>query len=86
MGTQLPPKKRAHPQLSAHVYCGQTTAYIRIRLGAVVGLSLGDSVLDGYPVPPTLKGHIPQFSANVRCGQTTIWIKMPLGVEVALGI
>ena len=27
-GAQLPPPKRARPQFSAHVYCGQTVAHL----------------------------------------------------------
>ena len=30
---------------------------IMISLGMEVGLSLGDTVLDGDPAPPPLKGH-----------------------------
>jgi len=46
------PKKRAEPppQFSAHFYCGQTAACIKMPLG-MVGLSPGDSVLDGNPAP-----------------------------------
>ena len=73
------------PQLSVHVYCGQTAVCIRIPLGTEVGLSLGDIVLDGDPAPPLLKGHTPQFLADVLCGQTAGWTKMPLGMKVGLG-
>ena len=45
------PQKRHYPQFSAHVYFGQTAAYIRISLGMEVGLSLGDVVLNGDPAP-----------------------------------
>jgi len=87
MGTQLSPpqKKGAHPQFSAHVYCGQTAGWIKVPLGTEIGRSPRDIVLDGDPAPPPLKGHSPQFSANVRCGQTAGWTKMPLGMEVGLG-
>ena len=45
----LPPQKggRAPPQFSAHFYCGQTAACIKMPLGMEVGLSPGDFVLDG---------------------------------------
>jgi len=85
MATQLPSAKRGHsPQLSAHVYCGQMAVCIRIQVGTEVGLSLGDTVLDGDPAPPLLKGHSPppEFSANLRFGQTAGWPKMLLGMEV----
>ena len=53
MGTQpLPEKGRGAPQFSAHVYCGQTAAWIKIPLGTEVGVGLRDSVLDGDPAPP----------------------------------
>jgi len=71
-GPSSPLKKGHSPQFSAHVYCGQTAVCIRIPLGAEVGLVLGDIVLDGDLVPPSLKGHSPQFS-NVRCRQTAGW-------------
>jgi len=47
------PEKGAEPppQFLAHFYCGQTTACIKMPLGMDVGLSQGDFVLDGYPVP-----------------------------------
>jgi len=56
------PKKEAQPRnFAAHVHCGQTAVCIRIpMLGTVVGLSLGDVVLDGDPALPP-KRHIPQF-------------------------
>jgi len=94
MGTQSPlPKKGAEkggrsPQFSAHVYCGQTAAWIKMPLGMEIGLSPGDFVLGGGPSPPnphlTKKGRSPQFSAHVYCRQTAEWIKMPLGTDVDL--
>jgi len=65
-----PPQKGGSPNFLAHVYCGQTVAWIKMPLGAEVGLGLRDIVLDGDPAPRPLKGHSPQFSANDRCGQT----------------
>jgi len=51
-----------------------------------VGLSPGDFVLDGDPVPLPQKGAgAPQFSAHIYCCLTAGWIKMPLGTEVGLG-
>jgi len=62
MTSQLPrPQKRSHiPQLSAHVYCGQTAGCIRIPLGTELGLSAGDIVLDGTQLPPK-RGTGPNF-------------------------
>jgi len=89
MGTQLPPRKRGEPppKFLAHFYCGQTAGCIKMPLGMEVGLSPGDFVLDGDPVPPSQKrgrSPPPQFSAHVYCGQIAGWIKMALGVEVCL--
>jgi len=55
-------------------------------LSVKVGLSPGDSVLDGDPAPPFQKRRrSPQFSAHVYCGQTAGWVKMALGMEVGFG-
>ena len=56
-------------------------------LGMDVGLSPGDFVLDGDPVPLPKKGTespTPKNSDHVYCGQTAGWIKMPLGMKVDL--
>jgi len=50
------PKGGRSPQFSAHVYCGQTAGWIKMLLGTKVGLSSGDSVLDGDPAPTPHKG------------------------------
>ena len=90
MGTQLPvPKNGAKPpsQFSAHVYCGQTAAWIKMPLGTEVGLGPDDIVLDGDPTTPPQKGRdacLPNFRP-VTCGQTTGRINMALDVERGLG-
>ena len=78
------PKKGRSPQFSAHVYWGQTAAWIKMPLGTEIGLGLRDSVR-WDPAPTPLKEHSPQFSAIVGCGQTAGWTKMPLGMKVGLG-
>jgi len=45
------PKRGEAPQFSAHVYCDQTAAWIKMLLGTEVGLGLRDIVLDGDPSP-----------------------------------
>jgi len=40
------------PKFSAHVYCGQTAAWIKMSLGTEVGLGPDDIVLDGDAAPP----------------------------------
>ena len=59
---------------------------MKLVLGTEVGLSPGDFVLDGDPVPFPPKGAEPppQFSAHFYCGQTARCIKMPLGMDVGL--
>jgi len=56
-----PPKKGAEPspQLSAHVYCGQTAGWIKMALVTEVGLGPGHIVLDGDPAPLPKKGAEP---------------------------
>jgi len=50
-GDRAPPKGAQRP-FSAHVCCGQTVGWIKMLLGTVVGLGLGDIVLDGGPICP----------------------------------
>ena len=66
------------------VHCAKTFGRIKMKLGRLVGLGPGHTVLDGEPALASPKGHSPQFSAYVCCGQMTGWIKMPLGMEVGL--
>jgi len=47
-----------------------------------IGLSPGDFLLDGDPVPLPKKGAEPPISAHILCGQTAGCIKIPLGTEV----
>jgi len=53
-----PPLKtgQSPPPILAHVYCGQTAAWIKMPLGMEVGLGLGNTVLDGDPAPLSKKG------------------------------
>ena len=46
------PKRGGVPQFSAHVYCGQTAAWIKVPLGTGVGLGPGHIVLHENPAPP----------------------------------
>ena len=86
-GPIRPPQKGRSPaQFSAHVYCGQTAAWIKMPLGTEVCLCLRDIVFDVDPAPQR-KGHThpTQFLAHVYCGQMAGWMKTPLGTEVDLG-
>ena len=78
-----PPRGTAPSQFLA-VCCGQTARWIKMPLGAEVGLGPGHIVLDGDPAPPK-NGHSPYFSPHVYCGQTAGLIRMPLGTVVDLG-
>jgi len=83
----LPQKGRSPTQFSAHVYCGQTAAWIKTPRGTEVALGLRDIVFDVDPATPRKK-FTPtptQFLAHEFCGQTAGWMKMPLGTEVDLG-
>jgi len=61
MGIQLPPNG-AQPPILAHVRCGQTAGWSKMRLGMEVGLGPDDIVLDeGWLPPPKKKGHGPLF-------------------------
>ena len=88
MGTQpLPQKWQSLTQFSAHVYCGQTAAWIKIPLGMEIGLGLRDIVFDVDPAIPRTKGtpnHPTQFLAHAYCGQMAGWMKLILGMEVGL--
>ena len=62
MGTQPPPQQGRSPQFSAHVYCGQTAAWIKMPLGTEVGLGLRDIVLSmGTQLPPEKRHTHPIF-------------------------
>ena len=50
-------------QFSAHFYCGQMAACIKMPLGMELRLSRGNIVLDGDPVAPSPKGGGPP---NIR--------------------
>jgi len=83
-----PQKGHTAPQISAHVYCGQTAGWIKMPLDTEVNLGQGDVVLNGVaaPSPAHLKWAQPPhpFSAHVYCGLTAGWKKIPLGKEVVL--
>jgi len=70
-GPSPSPKRGRSPQFSAHVYCGQMAASIKMPFGIEVGLGPDDIVLDGDPAttsPKRERSPPPQFSAYVYCG------------------
>jgi len=59
-GPSSSPSKKGHtPKFSAHVYCGQMLRCIRIPFHTEVGLTLGDTVLDGDPAAPYKGAYSP---------------------------
>jgi len=59
-GPSSPPQKGGRaPNFLTHFCCGQTDVCINMPLGMEVGLSPGDFVLDGDPVPLPKKGAEP---------------------------
>jgi len=68
------------------VYCGQTVAWINMKLGMQVQASaLATLCQMEIQLPLLQKGRRPLFSAHICCDQMTRWIKMPLSMEVGLG-
>ena len=59
MGTHLKGTP-TRTQFLAHVYCGQTSGWIKMPFGTEVKLGLGDVVLDGVAAPPK-RGTAPSF-------------------------
>ena len=60
MGTQpLPQKGRSPTQFSAHVYCGETAAWIKMPLGTEVDLGLRDILFGVDSATPRKKGTHP---------------------------
>jgi len=60
-----PPKRGLSPKFSAHVCCGQTVAgWTNMPLDTIVGLGLGNIVLDADPAPPP-RGTASPISAHV---------------------
>jgi len=53
------PQKGRSPQFSAHVYCCQAAAWIKIPLGTEVGLGLRGIVFDVDPPTPEKRAHRP---------------------------
>jgi len=64
------PKKGAEPppQFLAHLYCGQTTGWVKTPVGTEVDLGPGHFVLDGFPAIGERGTTAPLFSAHVYCG------------------
>ena len=68
MGLSYPPKNRGHsPQFSAHVYCGQTAGWIKMRLGTKVGLDPGHIVLHAD------QAHAPEGAQPPNFGRCLLW-------------
>jgi len=86
-GDPAPTPKGAEPHpILAHVFCGQTTAWVNMPLGTEVGLRLRDIVFDVDPRYPRKKGTptLPNFGPCL-CGSMAGWMSAPLGTEVDIG-
>ena len=66
METQSSLPNKGGSQFSAHFYCAQTAGCIKIPLGMEVGLSPGEFVLDGDPVPLPKRWAEPILMVEVR--------------------
>jgi len=81
MGPSSPSPKGAHPQLSAHIFCGQMAEWTKTPLGREVGLGPGHIVLDWDPAPPFKKRDTaPNFSLclswpNSSMDQAATWCR-----------
>jgi len=74
-GDAPPPQKGAEPpspKFSAHVYCGQTTAWIKMVLGMEIGISPCDFVLNGDPSCPL--NFRPMFIMVALCNRADHYI------------
>jgi len=70
-GDPAPPSQKGDgaAHFSAHIYCGQMAAWIKMPLGMEVGLGPRDFVLDGDPAPPLSKNGAepPVFGPYLLC-------------------
>jgi len=73
-----PPKSGISPQFSAHVYCDETTEWIKVP-------PKRHCVRWGPSSPLPEIGQTPKSAAHVYCGQAAAWIKMQLGTIIGLG-
>ena len=76
----LPQKGRSPTQFSAHVYCGQTAAWIKMPLGTEVGLGLRDIVFDVHPATPE-KRHTHTYPIFGPC---LLWPRSPVSATAEL--
>ena len=75
------PKRGRSRQFSAHVCCGQTTAWIKMYGGRP---RPGRHCVRWGPSSPSPNGA-QQFSAHICCGQMAAWIKTLFGMGLGLG-
>jgi len=70
-GPSFPPQKGRSPQFSAHVYCGQTVAWIKMPLGTEVGLGLHNIVLALEGAQPPIFGQCPLWPNGLMDNDAT---------------
>jgi len=84
-GRSSPLKKGQSPPFSAHSYCGQMAACIKMPLGMEVGLSPSLDVLDGDPTPSPKRGGAHNFRpTSIVSKRLHGSRKMPLGTNPTL--
>ena len=69
MGAEPPP-----PKFSAHVYCGQTTGWIKMPLGTKLGPSPAHSMLDGDLAHPFPKKGTEPGCGDSNFGPCLLWL------------
>jgi len=80
-GPSSSPKRGRIPQFSAHVYCGQTAAWINMPLGTDVGLGPDDIVLDADPATTSPKGS---GAPSPIFGPCLLWPRSPISATAEL--
>ena len=68
-GDPAPPsqKRGQSPQVSAHVYCGQTAVWVKMSLGMQVGLGPGHIVLNGDAAVSTIGKKLLNSNISSTC-------------------
>ena len=66
------------PRFLAHIYCGQTAAWIKMPLGIEVDLGQGHIVLDVDPAARKGAQQLPFFSARL------LWPRSPISATAEL--
>jgi len=74
------PKRGTAPQFSAHVYCGQMAAWMKMPVSTEVDLDLGHIVLDGELASPAKAAQCP----SPDFGPCLLWPRLPISAIAEL--